>query len=210
MQQKRGWLSIAIILAVLIIDQIVKVIVKTNMYLGEDIEIFPWFHILFVENNGMAFGMEVISKLFLSVFRIVAVIAIGYYLYKLTKNVKIKTGYIVSIAMVLAGALGNIIDSLFYGLIFNTPSGFEVATLLPEGGGYGSFLHGKVVDMLYFPLVEFNWPNWMPVVGGEYFLFFSPVFNIADSFISIGVILIVLLFREPVKKIYQQEETPNN
>ncbi|MEG1574986.1 MAG: lipoprotein signal peptidase [Bacteroidales bacterium] len=192
-----GWLCIAVIFAVLFTDQIVKILIKTNMFLGEDIEITPWFHILFVENNGMAFGIEVISKLFLSLFRVIAVTFIGYYLYKLIKKGKdVKRGYITCIALILAGAFGNIIDSLFYGIIFNDPMPPEVANIFPDGGGYATILHGRVVDMLYFPLFSFNWPEWVPEIGGEQFLFFRPIFNIADSAITLGVLGILLFYRK--------------
>lgn len=197
MRISNGWLCATVIFAVLFIDQIVKIIVKTNMFIGQDIEIFPWFHILFVENNGMAFGVEVISKLFLSLFRITAVIFISYYLYKLVKKGEdVKRGYLVCIALILAGAFGNIIDSLFYGIIFNDPMPPFVASMFPEEGGYATILHGRVVDMLYFPLFSFNWPGWIPGIGGDEFEFFRPIFNIADSAITVGVAGILLFYRK--------------
>lgn len=196
-QRKYTWLTLSIIVGVLIVDQISKFLVKTNMFLGEEIEVFSWFKILFVENNGMAFGMELGSKLFLTLFRIVAIILIGYYIYKLIKkNENIKTGYLVSVALIFAGALGNIIDCLFYGVIFNAPRFPEIATLFPADGGYAEFMYGRVVDMLYFPLFEFVWPKWVPFIGGEYFEFFEPVFNIADSAITIGIALILIFYRK--------------
>ena len=196
-QRKYTWLSLSIIAGVLIIDQVSKFLVKTNMYLGEEIEIFSWFKILFVENNGMAFGMELGSKLFLTLFRVVAIILIGYYIFKLIKdNDNLKRGYIASVSLIFTGALGNIIDCLFYGLIFNAPSFPQIATLFPAEGGYADFMYGRVVDMLYFPLFSFEWPSWVPFVGGETFEFFEPVFNIADSAITIGIILILIFYRK--------------
>ena len=196
-QRKYTWLTLSIIAGVLIVDQISKFLVKTNMFLGEEIEVFSWFKILFVENNGMAFGMELGSKLFLTLFRIIAIIFIGFYIFKLIKkNENIKTGYLVSVALIFAGALGNIIDCLFYGVIFNAPRFPEIATLFPADGGYAGFMYGRVVDMLYFPLFEFVWPEWVPFVGGEYFEFFEPVFNIADSAITVGIALILIFYRK--------------
>ncbi len=169
------------------------------MSLGEEIVIFKdWFIIHFVENNGMAFGFEIAGdygKLFLSIFRIVAVIAIGWYLFSLAGNTKATFGFLVSIALIFAGAIGNIIDSMFYGLIFNHSYG-QVAQLFPEGGGYGTFLHGQVVDMFYFPLIKTTLPDWLPFWGGKYFIFFRPVFNIADSAITVGIFSILLFYRK--------------
>ncbi len=186
---------------VLIADQALKIWVKTHMMLGEEFNVIGnWFIIHFIENNGMAFGMELagkFGKVILSVFRILAVSAIGYYLYQLTKK-KAPTGLIVSISLVLAGAIGNIIDSAFYGLLFSH-SYPQVASFLPESGGYATFLHGKVVDMLYFPLLEGNFPSWFPLWGGEHYVFFRPVFNIADSSITIGIAILLLFQRSYFK-----------
>lgn len=203
-------LSSIIIACVLIVDQAVKIIVKTNMFIGQDIEVTPWFHILFVENNGMAFGMEVISKLFLSLFRIAAIIFIGYYIWRLSKRgTNANRNYIASVSLIFAGALGNVIDCMFYGLIFDDPFPPFTATMFPEWGGYETFLHGRVVDMLYFPLFSFTWPQWVPGIGGEEFLFFRPIFNIADAAITIGV-LIILLFQRKSLSDDLKTTTPDN
>jgi signal peptidase II len=178
------------------------------MYLGQEYHISGnWFIIHFTENNGMAFGMELLQgsagKLFLSLFRIFAVIGIGFYLYMLVKR-KSNWKLITSMSLIFAGAMGNIIDSIFYGKIFSS-SEYQVATLFPPEGGYANFLHGKVVDMFYFPIIESHFPSWFPVWGGEDFVFFRPVFNIADSSISIGVFLI-LIFQSTIFHHEKKEE----
>lgn len=189
--------SVLIIIGVLLIDQILKVWIKTHMFLGEEFSVMGnWFLIHFVENNGMAFGFEFAGgygKIFLSLFRIFAVLGIGWYLLKLVKRDDIPMGFIVCVSLILAGALGNIIDSAFYGLIFNESYG-QVATLFPDGGGYSDFLHGKVVDMFYFPLMSGHYPSWIPIIGGDEFLFFRPVFNVADSAITIGIFSVILFY----------------
>lgn len=196
-----------IIFLVLLIDQSLKFWIKTNMYLGQEFHIAGnWFIIHFTENNGMAFGLEFAGeygKLFLSLFRIAAVAGIGYYLNYLVKT-KAHGVLISGMAFIFAGALGNIIDSTFYGMIFSS-SEYQLAQLFPEGGGYATFLHGKVVDMLYFPIISGHFPDWLPVWGGDYFTFFRPVFNIADSSITIGVILI-LLFQSVIFKEQPKDE----
>lgn len=202
-----GKTAILVIFLVLLADQVLKIWVKTHMTISEDIEITSWFIIRFVENNGMAFGIEVLSKLFLSLFRIIAVGAIGYYLYKIIQK-GVNTGFVVCIALILAGALGNIIDSAFYGMIFSESTEYTIATLFPDGGGYASFLHGKVVDMFYFPIIKIDHvPDWIPVWGGGEFIFFRPIFNLADSAISVGVILLLLFERNHL--VEKKPETKN-
>ena len=197
---KRGWIAVAIVMAILIVDQMIKIWVKTNMTLHEQIEVFSWFKILFIENNGMAYGMELGSKLVLSLFRIVAVAILGWYIAQQVKR-QVRFGYIVCLAMVMAGAAGNIFDSMFYGLIFNASSEFYTSYFVPFGTGYAPFLMGKVVDMFYFPLIVTTWPDWVPMVGGHQFVFFSPIFNFADSSISVGVVLLLLFYRQEISEI---------
>ena len=188
------------VFAVLLIDQIIKIWVKTSMTLHESIHVTDWFYITFIENNGMAFGMQLGSKIILSLFRIIAISALGYYIWLEVKR-QAKTGYIVCLSLVLAGAAGNLIDCMFYGLMFNASSPYYLSYFVPFGTGYAPFLMGKVVDMFYFPLIETEWPTWVPFVGGEHFVFFSPVFNFADSCISVSVVWLLLFYREQIGKI---------
>lgn len=187
-----------IIFLVLLLDQGLKIWVKTNMHLSKKIYLLgDWFLLNFTENNGMAFGFELdgpYGKLILSVFRLLAVAGIGYYLWRLVKD-KAPSGLIISIALILAGALGNIIDSVFYGVLFSGSSYFHVAQFMPEQG-YAPLLHGKVVDMLSFPFLKGTYPSWVPWLGGDSFVFFQPIFNIADAAISVGVAIIVLFQRK--------------
>ena len=190
----KAWMAVTVVLLVLLVDQLSKIWVKTHMGLYDAIPVTDWFRIYFVENNGMAFGIEAGGKLFLSLFRIVAVVLIILYIRRLVRE-NYNTGFIVCVTLVLAGATGNIIDSIFYGAIFEASYPGHVASLVPWGEGYSSLLHGKVVDMLYFPLFSGTWPDWVPMVGGQEFLFFRFIFNIADSAITVGVILILLFYR---------------
>ncbi|MBR5029338.1 MAG: lipoprotein signal peptidase, partial [Bacteroidales bacterium] len=187
-KKNRLWLAVAIILAILIIDQVIKILVKTHMHIGESIPVFgSWFQILFIENEGMAFGMHFggsVGKILLSVFRLVASVGIAWGIVYLIKKESRKF-LLVSLALVFAGAVGNIIDSCFYGLIFSESS-YEVATMFPEEGGYAPFLFGKVVDMFYFPIIDTTLPNWVPIWGGQHFTFFNAIFNFADAAITIG------------------------
>ena len=196
-----GWIAVIIVAAILIVDQIIKIEVKTNMSLGEALRITDWFYIEFIENNGMAYGMTFINKLVLSLFRMFAICGIGWYIWRVVKSGLFCKGYIVCLSMVLAGAAGNLIDCLFYGLIFNASTPFNVAHFVPFGEGYSTFLHGKVVDMFYFPIIHTQWPDWVPVWGGDDFVFFSPVFNFADSCISVGVVLLLLFFRKDLERM---------
>lgn len=199
--------SALIVGAVLLIDQILKIWIKTNMALGDEFSVIGnWFVIHFVENNGMAFGFEFggdYGKIFLSLFRVFAVFGIGYYILKLVKK-DIPMGFIACVALIFAGAIGNIIDSAFYGLIFSDSYG-QVAKLFPEGGGYATFLHGRVVDMFYFPIISGVFPEWIPIIGGSDYQFFRPVFNVADSAISVGIFAIILFYRKEFSELTSKD-----
>lgn len=206
--------SLIIVFTILIVDQILKVWIKTNMHLGEEFNVLGnWFIIHFTENEGMAFGFKFAGdygKLVLSIFRIAAISAIGYYLYLLIKREENKF-FIISIALIFAGAIGNMIDSAIYGLIYSASNYYNVASFMPEGGGYAPFLYGKVVDMFYFPICQGFYPEWVPFLGGQDFIFFRPVFNIADSSITIGVFLLLIsqrktIFKKSVKAQNTQQE----
>tara|TARA_E500000331_G_C17272751_1_gene720077 strand:+ start:15193 stop:15810 length:618 start_codon:yes stop_codon:yes gene_type:complete len=178
-------------------DQILKIWIKTNMFLGQEYQIFDWFIIHFTENNGMAFGIEfggAFGKILLTLFRIV-VVTVGLFYINSIINSNFSKGALVALGLIIGGAIGNIIDSTFYGLIFNDSYG-AIASLFPETGGYASLLHGKVVDMFYFPLINSHFPNWFPFWGGEHFIFFRPVFNLADAGISVGIFMILLFYRK--------------
>lgn len=190
----RGLVATVIIFLIIILDQILKIWIKTNFYLNEDLEITSWFHLHFIENNGMAFGMEFGPKIFLTLFRLALAGGLIWVLWKIRRMPQVKTGFLICLALIVAGAIGNIIDCVFYGVIFNNPMPPEVATLFPEGGGYGTLFHGRVVDMLYFPLFSWTWPSWMPGVGGQQFLFFQPIFNLADAAISVGMIVTLIFY----------------
>ena len=183
-----GKLAALLIALVIVIDQALKIWIKTHFYLGEELEITSWFKLLFIENNGMAFGMELGSKLFLTLFRI-------------------PKGYIICLSLFTAGALGNVIDCIAYGLIFNSPFPPQVAQLFPPDGGYATLFNGRVVDMLYFPLCEWNWPTWMPWIGGSHFIFFQPIFNIADASLSVSVIILVLFYARYFSILSTKEAT---
>ena len=191
------------IILILILDQVLKIWVKTNMIIGQEIPLFgKWGILHFIENNGMAFGMEMggkPGKFILSVFRIIAIFGIGWFLVSLIRK-KANTGLIISVSAIMAGAIGNIIDSAFYGMIFSE-SFYQPAVMFPQGGGYSSFLHGKVVDMFYFPVINTYWPDWSPFRPGEQLIFFRPVFNIADSAITCGVFAIVLFQKRMFKDL---------
>ena len=200
-----GWLAVLVVLSALVIDQLIKIWVKTSMTLHESIRIFDWFYISFIENNGMAYGMQIGSKLALSLFRVVAIGLLAYYLWLQVRK-KARTGYIVCLAMVLAGAIGNLIDCMFYGMVFNASSPYYTSYFVPFGSGYAPFLMGKVVDMFYFPLIVTTWPEWVPMWGGQEYIFFSPVFNYADANISVGVVLLLLFYRKEISQISLKRE----
>lgn len=200
--------AILLIVFVLLIDQISKIYIKTHFMLHDSVEVFSWFKIYFIENDGMAWGTKISdfvsfisdrsAKVFLTLFRVVAIFGIGYWLCNATNKQSPKV-LILAITLIFAGALGNIIDSVFYGIWFDTSFG-QVASFLPETGGYDSLLHGKVVDMLYFPLFKGYLPEWLPFYGGDYFTFFEPVFNVADMAISTGFIMLIVFNRKAFPK----------
>ena len=196
----KGTVACVIVLLILIIDQIIKIEVKTGMYLHESLRITDWFYIYFIENEGMAYGMTFINKLALTLFRILAVFVIGYYIIRQV-NKGARWGYICMLAMVLAGAGGNIIDCLCYGEIFSPSTNGEISHFVPWGMGYGDVFYGKVVDMFYFPIIDTYLPDWLPIWGGDHFIFFSPIFNFADSCISVGVVSLLLFYRKELGEI---------
>jgi len=204
--------SLIIIILILLVDQISKIYIKTSFILGEADEVFSWFKILFIENEGAAWGTklsdilpisEPAGKLILTIFRIFAVFGIGYWLWDIIKKQSPRT-LILAVSLIFAGAVGNIIDSVFYGIIFDHSNG-QVATLFADEP-YGSLFHGKVVDMLYFPLVDTTWPDWVPSVGGKRFRFFEPVFNIADTAISTGVGILIVFNKKAFPKQEEKKE----
>ncbi len=201
-------LSLGIILLFLIGDQALKLWIKTTMAIGDSIYITDWFQLYFIENEGMAFGLKwggAYGKLFLSLFRIFAVGVIGIFLTQLIRKKGSSIGLIISMSLIIAGAIGNILDSAFYGLLFSESSTRDIATFLPEAGGYAKFLHGHVVDMLYFPLYNQNLPDWVPFIGGSHVHFFRPIFNIADAAISLGVLSIILFHRHFFNEFDEQK-----
>ena len=201
-QKQQTVVSVLIFLSILIIDQVIKISVKIGMTLHESIRVTDWFYISFIENNGMAWGMSIMPKVMLSLFRLVAIFAIGWYIFK-----RIMKGarwlYVVLLSMVLAGAAGNLIDCMFYGLIFSGASPEYTSYLVPWGTGSAPFLEGRVVDMFYFPLIVTNYPDWFPVWGGERFVFFSPIFNFADASISVSVVSLLLFCRTDYQHLFK-------
>ena len=194
-ETKQALSASMLFLLIILADQIIKVAVKTHMYLHQSIHITDWFQILFTENNGMAFGAEFLNKYFLTSFRIVAVSVL---IYIIIRNIRrgVSWGLLLCLVLITAGAAGNIVDCLFYGLIFNNPPAPLVAEFVPWGTGYESLMMGRVVDMFYFPLVEFDWPSWIPMIGDKHFIFFSPIFNLADACISCGIVALLLFYRK--------------
>ena len=193
-KKKQARLVVLLVAALIVVDQVVKVLVKTNMQIGEDIPpIGEWCRLHFIENEGFAFGMSMggaTGKVVLTLVRLVASAVIVWLLVRMVKG-GTRSSLVVSLALIFAGAVGNLVDSCFYGLIFNE-SYYSVATLFPADGGYAPLLQGKVVDMFYFPLFEFDWPTWVPLVGGNHFEFFNAIFNVADSAITIGIVWLMI------------------
>ncbi|MBO5626992.1 MAG: lipoprotein signal peptidase [Prevotella sp.] len=204
-KKSRGILAVTLILVLLVIDQVIKIWVKTNMPLYDTIEITSWFKIHYIENNGMAFGMTFVNKLVLSLFRIAAIVLLCYYISLLVRR-GCRLGYLICVAIVTAGAAGNIFDSMFYGLIFSGSSPYYVSYFVPFGDGYAPFLMGKVVDMFYFPLIESTFPDWVPFWGGENFVFFSPVFNFADACVSVGVVVVLLFYQRELTELFKDDK----
>lgn len=199
-QKLQAVVSVLIFLGILIIDQVIKISVKTGMTLHESIRITDWFYILYIENNGMAWGMSIMPKIMLTLFRLVAIFAIGWYISR-----RILKGarwvYIVLLSMMLAGAAGNLIDCMFYGVIFSGASADYVSYFVPWGTGYAPFLEGRVVDMFYFPLIVTDYPDWFPFWGGQKFVFFSPIFNFADASISVSFVALLLFCRQELQRL---------
>jgi signal peptidase II len=201
MQRKKSQALMVVLLVplILVVDQAIKIAVKTSMYMHESRRVTDWFYILFTENRGMAFGIELFDKLFLTSFRIVAVVALTWYIVRRIRQ-GVQWGFLVCLTLILAGAAGNIFDCLFYGMVFNDPVPPQVAHFVPWGTGYAPVMMGRVVDMFYFPLVEWDWPSWLPFWGGEHFIFFSPIFNFADACISCGCIAMILFYYKLVRE----------
>lgn len=201
--RRRRCLLVAIIIVLVVIaDQSLKFWIKTNFYLGEELAITSWWKLKFIENNGMAFGMQLWSKLALTLLRIGAV---GFFIWFLTAIINrkgLRLGFFVTAALITAGAAGNIFDCVFYGQIFNDPMPPATATLFPQGGGYAGWFEGRVVDMLYFPLFSWTWPDWMPLVGGTEFEFFQYIFNIADAAICVGVFLLIFFYSKDASEAF--------
>lgn len=200
----------AVIALVIIIDQLIKIWVKTHFYLNEDYEILPWFHLHFIQNNGMAFGLELFSKYALTFFRLILFGFLVWYLMRMCRKGTAPMGYLICISLIAAGAFGNIIDCVFYGEVFTNPAAPSVAAVVPWGEGYGSLFQGLVVDMFYFPLFSFNWPEWLPFIGGRHFSFFDPVFNFADAAISVGMICILIFYFKRLENTIDGSEKEQN
>ena len=208
------WLTLIIILLVVVADQALKIWVKTSFYLGEDLELTSWFHLKFIENNGMAFGLELWNKVFLTLGRIIAVAFLIWLLIKLFHKKTLRNGFYIAVALITAGAAGNIFDCVFYGEIFNNPYPPQIASFVPFGDGYSTWFEGRVVDMFYFPFFDFYWPEWMPLVGGQYYEFFAYIFNLADASICVGVAMLIFFYSKDtslaLKEIGILKEGNNN
>lgn len=200
-----GWLVTAMVVALLVIDQIIKIYVKTHFCLGESVRVTDWFYIEFVENNGMAWGMSIVNKLTLSLLRTAAICVLIWYLHRIVKAGTYRKLYIYMVALVTTGAIGNMIDSMFYGLIFDAASPFAVSSFVPFGTGYTGFMLGKVVDMFRFPFFTFTWPSWFPFWGGSTSTFFDPVFNFADSCVTVGIFVLLIFCRKELERLGKKE-----
>ncbi|MCH5224373.1 MAG: lipoprotein signal peptidase [Muribaculaceae bacterium] len=198
----RLWLVLAICIALVLTDQIVKIWVKTSFYMGEDLPITSWWHLKFIENNGMAFGLELWNKFVLTFGRIIAVGLFIWFVFKIRFAPGIRTGFYVAVALITAGAAGNIFDCIFYGVVFNNPMPPQIAEAFPPEGGYAGWFEGRVVDMMYFPLFDFYWPEWVPGIGGSYFEFFQYIFNVADASICVGVCLLIFFYSSDASRAF--------
>ena len=198
----RLWVVFAVFIAVVVADQIMKIWVKTSFYMGEDLPITDWWHLKFIENNGMAFGLELWNKFVLTFGRIIAVGIFIWFVFRIRFEKNIRLGFYIAVALITAGAAGNIFDCVFYGVIFNNPMPPQVAQIFPPDGGYAGWFEGRVVDMMYFPFFDFYWPEWIPGIGGSYFEFFQYIFNIADASICVGVFLLIFFFSSDASKAF--------
>lgn len=204
--KRRGIWLLSLLVVLLVVDQISKIWVKTSMTLGQEYYITSWFRIHFIENDGMAYGITLGSKLFLTIFRLVAMSALSMYLFRLLKSeARFSLGFLTCMTMILAGGVGNLLDSVFYGQIFSESTFYEVANLVDWGEGYQALLYGKVVDMLYFPIYEGVLPSWVPIWGGEMFIFFRPIFNLADSYISVAVFVLILFYPRALNSLFSSK-----
>ena len=204
-----GWLATIIIATVIILDQASKIYVKTHFFLGETVDVASWFKITFIENNGMAYGMELGSKMVLTWLRIIFSGLFIYYLVKIRQRTDLPRGFVVCVSLITAGAIGNVIDCIAYGQLFNDPMPTEVAQFLPSEGGYASLFNGRVVDMLQFPLAEWDWPEWMPWIGGNHYLFFQPIFNIADACLTTSILAIIIFYNKYLLSDKKDKEKEN-
>ena len=198
----RLWFVFGILIIVVLADQIMKIWVKTSFYMGEDLPLTSWWHLKFIENNGMAFGLELWNKYVLTFGRIIAVSLFIWFVVRLRKVNGLRLGFFIAVALITAGAAGNIFDCIFYGRLFNNPMPPQIAQAFPPDGGYAGWFEGRVVDMMYFPIFDFYWPDWIPVIGGSYFEFFQYIFNIADASICVGVALLIFFYSADASKAF--------